>query len=67
MKNNDDLVKLIWQEIDRLGSQKEVADAIGITAGFLNDILAGRAPVPDRVAQYFGYTRVVGFVKDAKN
>lgn len=64
MKNNDDLVKLIQKEIERFGSQKKVADAIGITQGFLNDILRGRAPVTDQVAQYFGYTKVVGFIKD---
>lgn len=71
MKNNDELVKLIWQEIEKFeasggksGAQKRVAEALGISAGFLNDILKGRAPVTAQVAEYFGYTKVTGFVKD---
>ena len=67
MKNNDDLIKLIWKEVDRLGSQKKVAEAIGVTPGFLGDILHGRTPVTDQVASYFGYTKVTGFVKDAES
>lgn len=71
MKNNDELVKLIWREVDRfeanggkLGAQKRLAEAIGIKPDLLNDILWGRASVTDKVARYFGYTKVVGFIKD---
>ena len=63
MKTNDELVKLLEKEIDRLGSQRRVAKAIGITPGFLNDVLQGRAPVTQQIAAYFGYSKVTGFVK----
>ena len=64
MNNNDDLLKLILREIERLGSQKALADEIGISLGFLNDIVQGRAPVTQQVAEYFGYKKITGFVRD---
>lgn len=64
MKTNDELLDILWDKVNEAGSQKKVADEIGISAGFLNDILQGRAPVTDQVARYLGYKKVKGFVKD---
>ena len=67
MKNNDDLVKLIYQEIERLGiTQSDMARRLNITPGFLNDVLHGRAPVTSEIAKHFGYAKVTGFIYENK-
>jgi hypothetical protein len=63
MKTNDELVALLKKEIKKHGDQKALAERIGITPGFLNDILVGRAPVTQQVAEYLGYNKVTGFEK----
>lgn len=63
MKTNDELVELLKQEIRKHGDQKALAARIGISPGFLNDILQGRAPVTRQVADYLGYNKTTGFIK----
>jgi transcriptional regulator with XRE-family HTH domain len=55
--DNAQMVKAIRARAKELGSQKALAEAMGISEGFLTDILKGRAPVPNSVAEYFGFTK----------
>lgn len=63
LNKNEDLVVLLEEEVKKFGSQKALAERIGISLGFMNDILHSRAPVTQQVAEYLGYNKVVGFVK----
>lgn len=63
MKTNEDLVEIIRNKIKAHGDQKALAQKIGVSPGFLNDVLRGRAPVTKQIAEYFGYSKVTGFIK----
>jgi len=43
-------------------SQRDLADSIGIDATLLSRMLRGERPVNDKVAEFFGFKRVVLFV-----
>lgn len=66
MKTNDEMLNLLREEVERRGSQKAVAEWLGITQGFLGDILHGRAPVTADVAEKLGYRKSVVFIKDKR-
>ncbi len=44
------------------GSQKAVADILGVSKGYLNDVLMGRRPVSAQMAERLGWKRFVLFV-----
>jgi hypothetical protein len=46
-------------------TQKRAADALGISAQYLGDILKGYRPVPARVAEQLGYKRETRLVRVA--
>lgn len=66
MKTNDELVAEMKAQIKQHGDQKALAERLGISVGFLNDILRGRAPVTKDVAEKLGYRKAVVFIKDKK-
>lgn len=48
-------------------SQKTLARDIGITPGFLNDVLKGRRAPTGKVLKYLEFTKVVVYRKKAGN
>ncbi|MFA5378166.1 MAG: helix-turn-helix transcriptional regulator [Dehalococcoidia bacterium] len=44
------------------GSQKAVADILGVSKGYLSDVLMGRRPVSSQMAERMGWKRVTVFV-----
>ena len=50
--------------VEKWGSQRKVADQLGISAAFLSDIINGNRPVSNQVAQKLGYKKVVKYAKD---
>lgn len=56
-------------ELERLcaaTSQKEVAERFGFSPSYINDVLRGRRAFSGDLAQWFGYRRVVIFIKTAE-
>lgn len=41
------------------GSQKKVAESLGISPQYLNDVLAGRREISEALAERLGYRRIV--------
>jgi plasmid maintenance system antidote protein VapI len=54
---------LIRRHVQRVGTQKQVAAALGVSPSFLNDILKERREITSRLAEQFGYRRTVVFEK----
>ena len=48
------------------GSQQALAEQLGISTQYLNDVLNGRRDITQRFAEKFGYLRVVLFEKLTK-
>jgi plasmid maintenance system antidote protein VapI len=44
------------------GSQKVVANIMGVSKGYLNDVLMGRRPVSEHMAERLGWRKFVVFV-----
>jgi hypothetical protein len=44
------------------GSQRAVADILGVSKGYLCDVLLGRRPVSSQMSERMGWTRVTVFV-----
>lgn len=55
-----EIVAVIQRMVDR-SSQRQVADKLGISYTYLNDILHGRTDVSENVALKLGYQRRVIF------
>lgn len=58
MANDATLIVCIMDRIEARGSQKAVAEELGISPQYLSDILNGRRSVSDRVAEALGMERV---------
>jgi plasmid maintenance system antidote protein VapI len=60
----DELKGTIEQMVKQWGSQRKVADHLGISAAFLSDIINGNRPISNKVAQKLGYSKVVKYRRD---
>lgn len=60
--SQDDLIRILRAAVV-LSNQKTVAANIGCSQQFLCDILKGRRPVTDRIANSIGFERREYFVK----
>jgi plasmid maintenance system antidote protein VapI len=60
----DEIKEIIEQMVTTWGSQRKLADHLGISAAFLSDIINGNKPVSNQVAQKLGYKKVVKYAKD---
>lgn len=60
----DEIKEIILQMVSKWGSQRAVADHLGISGAFLSDILNGNKPVSNQVAQKLGYKKIVKYAKD---
>lgn len=54
----DDVLAVIQKEIDS-NSLRRVAKRIGLSAGFMSDVMNGNRQVTDTVAKAFGFERSV--------
>ena len=48
------------------GGQRIVADELGFTASYLNDVLHGKRGISDELARRLGYRKLTVFVRDGK-
>ena len=55
---SEDVLSAIWAECNK-SSQKAVAERIGVSAPYLSDILLGKRPISDLVAEAFGFEKTV--------
>lgn len=60
----EEIKGVIEQMVKAWGSQRKVADHLGISAAFLSDIIHGNRPVSNKVAQKLGYKKVVKYARD---
>lgn len=56
-------LEIIKGIVKQEGSQYRAARKLDIAASFLGDIVSGKSPISDRVAQKIGYRRVIQFEK----
>ena len=56
--SESEMLMLLRDFVAYWGSQQEAARELGISNSYLNDILHGRRPAGDKVAQRFGYRYV---------
>jgi len=52
-----DVIQLLEREVRKAGSQKEAAEALEISAQYLNDLLQGRREFSDNVLKKLGLER----------
>jgi plasmid maintenance system antidote protein VapI len=57
-----EILSIIKEMVGKWGTQKELADHLGISNAYLNDIIHGKQAVSNKVAQKLGYKRVIKFV-----
>jgi plasmid maintenance system antidote protein VapI len=60
----EEIVNIIEEMVRTWGSQKAVADHLGISNAYMSDILAGARKVSNQVAGKLGYKRIVKYAKD---
>jgi predicted transcriptional regulator len=56
------MLDVLWDLVAEHGSQKAVADVLGITQSYLSDILQGSRAVSDSLARKIGYIREAVFI-----
>jgi len=52
-----DVIQVLEREVRKAGSQKEAAEALEISAQYLNDLLQGRREFSDNVLKKLGLER----------
>jgi plasmid maintenance system antidote protein VapI len=61
---HDEILSIIKEMRVKWGSQKELADQLGISSAYLSDIINEKQLVSDAVARKLGYTRIVKYVPE---
>lgn len=49
-----DVIRILERHVERAGNQKKAAEALGISAQYLNDLLQGRRDPSDNVLEKLG-------------
>jgi plasmid maintenance system antidote protein VapI len=62
----EEILAIIKEMVGKWGTQKELANQLGISNAYLNDIIHEKQAVSDAVARKLGYKRIVRFAKDAE-
>ena len=57
----EDISILLRKRVDDAGSQKKLAEQLGIGAPYLHDLLAGNRPITPLIARKLGYQIVIRF------
>jgi plasmid maintenance system antidote protein VapI len=60
----EELANILGEMVTKWGSQKAVAEHLGISNSYLSDILSGMRPASDTVARKLGYKRIVKYAPD---
>jgi transcriptional regulator with XRE-family HTH domain len=50
------------QDVERLGSQKALAEAIGVSAAYLSDVLNGNRDIGPSILRFYGLREETSFV-----
>ena len=50
-----ELLKILREKLQKRGDQAAIADRLGFSRQFLNDVVHGRRPVTDELAHSMGY------------
>ena len=56
-----DLLDMLTRKVEQKGTQRAVAEELGISAVYLGDVLRGRRKVGRNLALRLGFERVVAF------
>ena len=59
----DPLIEELKEKIEKAGSQKAVANEMGISPSHLSDVLAGKRNLGEALLRQLGYEKVVVHVK----
>lgn len=63
----DEVLGLVKAEVQRLGGQRPMARAVGLSDSFVSDVLAGkRNPCSPRILKYLGISKVVMYVRSGR-
>lgn len=60
--NGEQVRAMLAHKAEKLGSQKALASAIGVSASFINDILQGKREPSGKPVEFLGLERRVEFV-----
>jgi len=62
--NTDEVIHLIYDTVNRLGSQKALAFRMRISEQYLSDVLNRRREPGAMILKYFKLTRVISYLKE---
>lgn len=57
------LLKHLQSEVEKAGSQKALANRLGISQQYLNDVLKGRREPGDKILYPLGFQRIVTYTR----
>ena len=49
----------LWNFVKRHGTQTKAADVLGITQGYLSDLLHNKRDITDTILEKIGYRRII--------
>lgn len=58
--HRDDVVKLLERLCQKLGSQKALAEKLGVSPSYISDVLSGRRDISESLARKLGLKVVIG-------
>ena len=61
---DEQAIAVMRTAIIKYGTQKKMAAALGVTSQYISDILNGRRPISDRMAQAIGLKKTAIFEAD---
>jgi predicted DNA-binding protein (UPF0251 family) len=57
--SHEEAIDMLRRLVEEEGSQTQAAAKLGISSGYLSEILTNGRPISDKVAKALGYERVV--------
>jgi predicted DNA-binding protein (UPF0251 family) len=57
--SHKEAIEILRRLVEEEGSQTQAAAKLGISSGYLSEILTNGKPISDKVAEALGYERVV--------
>lgn len=60
---HDQMLNILADQVDVIGSRKALASSLGISDGYLCDVFKGNREISARLARALGYERLKVFVK----
>lgn len=61
--SQDDVVMILKRETDKAGSQKAYAAAIGVSAQYLSEVLAGTRAPGEKILKALGLRKIVVYIQ----